>query len=136
MDRNPQQDATLRPVPAAVLAPPGVVVKTPEELAAEGAQLPYAKADRTPEGGLKELHAFAAEYFSINPDRLISLAGQVTEHGSVVLFARNALESAEVDPVGYAIASYDSRYEGFKMQLRGTEPMAREAFVRRVEVLS
>jgi hypothetical protein len=127
---------TLTPTePPAGLTPPGVVILTPEQQA-EAARVPYEKADRTPDGPLLELHAFAAERLGVRMDVLVSLAGQVAKHGSVALFARNAEESAQVDPVGWVIASYDERYPTFKLQLRGTEAMARVAFAHRVQVLS
>ena len=125
------------PPPGALLTPPGVIVKSPQEVAAEAARLvPYEKADRTPEGNLKELHAFAANQLQVNPDLLVSLAGEICEHGAVLVLARNELETAEIMPVGWVIVSYDSRYPGFKVQHRGTERMAREAYAHRVQVLS
>jgi hypothetical protein len=119
------------------LMPLGVVIKTPDQLAAEVApRVPYEKADRTPEGNLKELHAFAAHQLQVKQDTLISLAGEICEHGSVLVLAHNADETPVIDPLGWVVVSYDSRPASYRVQTRRDEQHAREAYAARVEALS
>jgi hypothetical protein len=99
-------DGVIRtPAEAPEVLLPGVVVTEP---GAEPQLIPYEKADRSPAGPLLALHGFAAAHFGISPDLLVSLRGQITDHGSVALFARNAHEG-DAEPASYVIASYDDR---------------------------
>lgn len=85
-------------IPEHELMPPGVVVVEPTPI-------PYEKSDRTPEGPLKDIHDFTAAQLGIHPDLLISLRGQLAEHGCVVQFACNR-EPADREPASYVVGAY------------------------------
>lgn len=122
--------------PAPMPAIPGLVIT---EAGDPNMQLiPYEKQDRTPAGPLQLLEIFAAERLGIDRDLLVSLRGQITERGAVVLFGRNA-EPAGMVPVGYVVASYDADEEGdvrLKIAERHTGQGADRAYASRLEALS
>lgn len=93
------------PVPTSLLRPPGVVITKPEDLG-EADLLPYAKADRTPAGPLQMLEAFTAVQLALDPDRIISMWGQICERGTVVAF-RITTSPGRDETTGYAVASFE-----------------------------
>jgi hypothetical protein len=99
----------LEPPPPVVL--PGVVVQEPDP---DLKLIPYEKADRSPAGPLLALHNFTAEYLGISPELLVSLRGQITDRGSVAMFARNS-HPGDAEPIGYVVASYDDNPDGGRL---------------------
>lgn len=121
---------------APVVVLPGVVIRTPEEIADETAKLvPYEKADRTPAGPLQQLEQFTARWRGLDVQRLVSLLGAVTEHGSVALFAY-AEDRAAVDVAAHYVSSYDERTGRFGVASRFGREAAERAYNQRLQELS
>lgn len=84
------------------------VITQPEDLAPEQiSTIPNPATERTATA-LLSLLAYVAETHDIQPGLLVSLRGDISEHGSVGMFAQLPFEGA-MEYESLIVASYDAR---------------------------